>query len=175
MARAAAGLPVVTGKPIEVEFRRGLTVIGGKLYSERDSGTAVHAASYLVSRHMILDSELLCYPEELRRIIIHELFHFVWRRLGNPKRLAWEELLRSEYRAKAKGELGWSSEWRKDAMLPEDVRGRSVRWRQYSCESFCDTAAWIWGSEHAEHTLARKFRELRRAWMRGIASGPLSI
>jgi hypothetical protein len=173
--RAAAGLPAVTGDPIEVEFRRGLTVIGGKLHSEMDRGMAVHAASYLVSRHMILDRELLCYPKELRRIIIHELFHFVWRRLGNPKRLAWEDLLRSEMKTKAKGELGWSSEWRKEAMLPEDVRGRSLRWRHYACESFCDTAAWVWGPGHAEHTLARRFRELRRVWMQRIARGPLSI
>lgn len=135
----------------------------------------MHAASFLPSRRIVLDSELLCYPDELRRILIHELFHFVWRRLGNPKRFEWEDVLRLELQARARGELGWSAEWRKLAMAPSDVQRRTLRWRNYVCESFCDTAAWLWGPPHAEHTLAQRHRSRRELWLRGITGRPLSI
>ena len=42
----------------------------------------------------------------LRLIIIHELFHFVWIRLGNKGRTQFSELLRDEYKHRARGELG---------------------------------------------------------------------
>jgi hypothetical protein len=37
---------------------------------------------------------------------------------------------------------------------------------------FCDTSAWIYtaGGEHEEFTLARRFREIRRAWFRSMES-----
>jgi len=175
ITRATRRLPAFTGETIRVQFHPALTIIGGKLHSGRKAGTEVHAASYLTERRLVLDSELLCYPSELRRILLHELFHFVWRRLGNPKRSAWEEVLRRECKDKAKGELGWSAEWRKDAMRPADVKNRTLRWRQYACESFCDTAAWLWGPPHAEHTLAARFRNRRKLWLQGIATNPLSI
>lgn len=160
---------------MKVVFRPNLTVVSGNLYSNRSAGSAVHAASFLLDRRMVLDKELLCYPGELRRILIHELFHFVWRRLGNPKRHAWELLLRQEWLEKARGELGWSAELRKQALRPADLRQRSLRWRHYACESFCDTAAWLWGPPHPEHTLAPRYRARRKLWFRGITSGPLSI
>lgn len=147
----------------------------GKLLSGKENGEAVHAASFLNQRLLILDSELLCYPNELRRILLHELFHFVWRRLGNPTRWQWETLLRREWDAKAKGELGWSAEWRKEAMQITDVHNRSRRWREYACESFCDTAAWLWGPPHAEHTLPSRHRNHRKIWFQGIADKPFSI
>ena len=175
LARAARRLPALLGDPIRVHFHPALTVIGGKLHSGRKVGAEVHAASFLTERRLVLDSELLCYPSELRRILLHELFHFVWRRLGNPKRFAWEELLRREYKEKAKGELGWSAQWRKQAMHSTDIDNRTLRWRQYVCESFCDTAAWLWASPDAEHTLATRFRNRRKLWFEGIAAGPLSI
>lgn len=168
-------MPAFDGDLIRVQFHPSLRVVGGKLHSGRNDGVEVHAASYLTERRMVLDSELLCYPRELRRILLHELFHFVWRRLGNPKRFAWEAVLRREWKDKAKGELGWSAEWRKYAMRPSDVQGRTLRWRHYVCESFCDTAAWLWGPPHAEHTLAARFRARRKLWLQGIATSPLSI
>jgi len=39
-------------------------------------------------------------------------------------------------------------------------------WREYLCESFCDTGAWLYAGVkgHDEYTLAARFRKRRRAW-----------
>ena len=169
------GLPEFHGDPIELRFLPALTVVRGQLHSGRKTGTEVHAAAYLNTRKVILDQDLLCYPSELRRILIHELFHFVWRRLGNPKRFEWELVLRREWERGAKGELGWSAEWRKNDLRPQDVMNRSLEWRHYACESFCDSAAWVWGPPHPEHSLSLRFRPGRKVWFQGISSRPLSI
>lgn len=114
----------------------------------------------------MLDSALRRQPAERARIFVHEVFHFVWVRLGNPSRRAWEALLEAEIAAGVSGELGWSAEWRKDALRPQDRRDRTRRWREYACESFCDTAAWLWAglSRHEEFTLPRRERAARRRW-----------
>ncbi|MCU1327875.1 MAG: hypothetical protein JWN34_3245, partial [Bryobacterales bacterium] len=57
--------------------------------------------------------------------MVHELFHFVWVRLGNPRRKEWESLLRAEWEARAKGETGWSAEWRKRELKQKDIDVRS--------------------------------------------------
>ena len=175
MRQAATRLPELDGSAIRVEFLPDLRVTRRKLHSGGSAGEAVHAASFLLLRRIVLDSSLLCYPAELRRILIHELFHFVWWRLGNPRRSSWEDLLLLELHSRARGELGWSAEMRKRAMEPDDIRLRSWRWRDYVCESFCDTAAWMWGQRHEEHTLAARFCTRRKLWMQGIVNGPLSI
>jgi predicted SprT family Zn-dependent metalloprotease len=146
----------MAGKPIRLEIRDGL----------KDRGDPLHAGSFLRERRIAFNPDLAADPRELRRIFVHELFHFVWLRLGNPRRHAWEDMLRAELRTHARGELGWSAEWRKRALAPDDARRRSRRWREYACESFCDTAAWIYSGvgAHAEFTLARRFRERRRQW-----------
>jgi hypothetical protein len=74
--------------------------------------------------------------------------------------------LHREFKASAQGELGWSAEWRKQALEARDRRTRSRRWREYCCESFCDTAAWRYsgGPRHPEFTLPARFRAVRRAW-----------
>jgi hypothetical protein len=97
---------------------------------------------------------------------VHELFHFVWLRVGNPLRHSWEALLTAELAAQAHGELGWSAEWRKAALDPIDLAHRTRRWREYCCESFCDTAAWRYSGSrrHPEFTLAAHFRRARRVW-----------
>lgn len=114
----------------------------------------------------MLDRALLDRPGELKRILIHELFHFVWLRIPFAVRLSYEELLRRELAARARGELGWSAELRKTGLEVEDASGRSRRWRDYACESFCDTAAWIYSglSRHDEFTLMPRFRRARRRW-----------
>ncbi|HEY1184011.1 MAG TPA: hypothetical protein VGE89_07490, partial [Bryobacteraceae bacterium] len=112
------------------------------------------------------------------RVFVHEWFHFVWRRAGNPLRRDFEALLAAERRAGARGELGWSAEWRKRALTAQEVRVRSRRWREYCCESFCDTAAWLYAgaAKHAEFTLALRFRRRRQAWFaQNIAGKRLSI
>ena len=150
---------------MKVEFRAGLKVRRGKLAPE---GTEVHAATFLRERRIVLDSELLKDPGELRRIFAHELFHFVWWKLGNPRRLAWEAVLAGEFRRRARGEMGWSSEWRKERLTAKDVAGRTRAWREYCCESFCDSGASLFmGSRaHEEVTLSSRFRQTRESWFR---------
>ena len=139
-----------------------------ELLSGEGAGFAVHAGAFPRRREIVLDSGLLARPRELVRILTHELFHFAWVRLGNPARLSYENLLVSEIRLGARGELGWSAEWRKAALSANDRRRRTRRWREYVCESFCDTASWLFGGSpgHAEHTLAVPFRKRRRMWFR---------
>ena len=107
-----------------------------------------------------------CSRKEFPRIFVHELFHFIWARWGNPARGSYERLVKSEWQAGARGELGWSAEWRKLALAGGDVRSRSRRWREYCCESFCDTAAWLYGGieRHDEFTLGASRRRRRRTW-----------
>jgi hypothetical protein len=157
------GLPLLRGAPITVERAPGL----------RDRRGAVHGAAFLRERRIALD----CSAPEFPRIFVHELFHFVWLYAGNPVRHSFEQLLRSELGARCRGELGWSAEWRKRALTSADIRQRSRRWREYCCESFCDTAAWLYSgvSRHPEFTLAAECRSRRRAWFTNLARRSLSI
>jgi|KBSSwiStaDraftv2_1062776.scaffolds.fasta_scaffold358554_2 hypothetical protein len=152
--------------PFTVAFQADLRSSRRKLYSGGLIGQEVHAASSLRQRHIVFDSALLSSPAELRRIATHELFHFAWIRLGNPGREAWEALLERECAARARGELGWSAEWRKLELTKPDWRNRSRRWRDYVCESFCDTAAWLLtgAHPHAEVTLGTAHARRRADW-----------
>ena len=145
-------LPPLTGAPIRIEKAPGL----------RDCRGPVHAGSFLRQRRIALN----CTRAEFPRIFVHELFHFVWLRAGNPRRRSWESLLKRELAAHARGELGWSAEWRKNALRAGDIAGRTRRWREYCCESFCDTAAWLYSGvrRHPEFALAAQFRAPRRDW-----------
>jgi hypothetical protein len=157
-------LPGMTGAPIRLQSVRGL----------RDLRGPVHGGSFLRERRIAIS----CTRVEFPRILVHELFHFVWLRLGNPVRRSWEEHLRQELRCRARGELGWSAEWRKNALRPGDIGGRTTVWRLYCCESFCDTAAWLYSSAagHPEFTLAANFRRTRRRWFHEtIGNRQLSI
>jgi hypothetical protein len=124
----------------------------------RDGPRPAIAGADIRNREIHLHPNLRRQPAERSRILTHELFHFVWVRLGNPRRAAWKQLLEEELAAQAKGELGWSSQWRK-ADLPR-------HFPNYACEAFCDTAAWLFSNcpEHEEYTLANKWRGRRRAW-----------
>ncbi len=168
-------LPAVSGSPVVVSFRGPLTAHRGQLLAGRRAGAPVHAATFLRERRMVLDTALRSRPGELRRIAIHEMFHFAWVRLGNPRRGSYEEMLRGEMTRGARGELGWSAELRKSKLTPGDLARGSRRWREYVCESFCDSAAWLFGGirRHGEFTLARVHRERRARWFReaGLADG----
>lgn len=147
--------PQFRGRPVEVRYRDRL----------RDTaGNPAHAASFIRARLIVLDTDLRTDPRERRRILLHELFHFAWARLGNPRRFAWEVLLRAEMQARARGEAGWSAEWRKRKLSRSDIAPRSRRWREYCCESFCDTGAWVYGGGSAELTLSPRRSGARRAW-----------
>jgi hypothetical protein len=162
--RDSERLPPVAGRPIAVRIRRSL---------------GPHLASASIPRRCILlDAEVFASRGEFERILIHELFHFVWVRFSNARRRDWERVLASEFARRAQGELGWSAEWRKARLAPSDARLRTARWRRYVCESFCDTAAWRFAGlrAHGEFTLAARFRRLRRQWLeRNLAPGPLAI
>jgi hypothetical protein len=119
----------------------------------------------------VLDLDLKDDPRERERILLHELFHFVWVRLGNPCRRDWEVLLRAEWESRARGEAGWSSEWRKRELSAGDVAKRSRRWREYCCESFCDTGALSTGGNDGEVTLSRKRLGARVAWFKSKFDG----
>ncbi len=159
--------PQVRGRPIEVAFLPALKAHRGKLLSgDAARGKEVHAASFLRDRRIVVDSALRAHPRELARILTHELFHFAWLRLGNPRRRSWEDLLRREIAARLAGELGWSAELAKSALTRRDRVRRTLRWREYLCESFCDSAAWLFNASarHAEFTLAASARRARRQW-----------
>ena len=148
-----------------------------KLYSGRPHGEPVYAASFIRQRKMVLDQELRQRHRELSRIVVHELFHFVWVRLGNPLRRSYLALLRSEWKERARGELGWSAELRK-TRLRVHARSRSGQWRDYACESFCDTAAWVYSGvhRHPEYKLAARHRKRRQEWFRAtFSSGVIPI
>jgi len=157
-------LPPLAGPPIRIQFTRGL----------RDRHGAAHGGAFLRERRIALD----CSRAELPRILVHELFHFVWLRMGNAARRSWEEVLSKEISAGARGELGWSAEFRKLALAPRQIQVRHRRWREYCCESFCDTAAWLYSGivRHPEFKLAPRYRERRRAWFAAAgARGPFSL
>jgi hypothetical protein len=149
-------MPPLAGNPVRVHVVRGL----------EDRRGAVHAGSFLRERRIALD----CTHAEFPRIFVHEVAHFIWLRLGNASRFHYEDLVRSEIAVRARGELGWSAEWRKNALGTGDVAGRTRRWREYCCESFCDTAAWIYSgvARHEEFTLGVRWRRGRRAWFAGV-------
>lgn len=166
------------GRPLRVRFLPDLRADRGQLRSGGAKGQEVLAGSFVVRREIVLESELATRPTELARVLLHELFHFVWLHAGNPLRRSYELLLQAEMQRGARGELGWSAESRKQALVPADVRRRTRRWREYTCESFCDTAAWLYAGlrKHEEFTLAPRFRCARREWLtRALASRDLSV
>ncbi len=152
-----AAIPPVTGRPVRVEFQR--TVLDA-------SGAAAHAATFLRERRMVMEEALMADADDFARVFVHELFHFVWLRLGNAKRRAYERVVARELRGGVRGELGWSAEWRKRELTGRDRMERTRRWREYCCESFCDTAAWQYAGvrRHKEFTLVAAARAVRGEW-----------
>ena len=138
----------------------------------------LHAASYIPQRYVVLNRRLFRRRVELGRILYHELCHFLWPRLGNPLRKSYEAMMRAEFAKGVRGEMGYSSEWRKEQLRGEGGRisRQTQLWREYVCESFCDTASYVLlGSErragHSEYTLSRTARERRERWMQEQVSG----
>jgi hypothetical protein len=156
IATVVRRMPPLAGSPVRVHVVRGL----------RDRHGAVHAGSFLRERRIALD----CTRAEFPRIFVHEVAHFIWLRLGNAARFRYEDLVRAEIAVRARGELGWSAEWRKNALGAADVALRTRRWREYCCESFCDTAAWSYSgvARHEEFTLGARWRYGRRAWFADV-------
>ncbi|MBV9769421.1 MAG: hypothetical protein JOZ32_07610 [Bryobacterales bacterium] len=145
-----------------------LTADGRRLYSNSPIGQPVFAGAFIKKRKIVLDNELKRQPKELARILMHELFHFAWVRLGHPARRSYEALVRNEWKLRARGELGWSAESRKRRFLRIALPASSAVWRDYLCESFCDTGAWLYSGvrRHPEYTLAARHRNRRADWFR---------
>jgi hypothetical protein len=82
-------------------------------------------------------------------------------------RAAYEALIAAEFDSGKTGEMAWSAEWRRNDLISGDREGRTRRWREYLCESFCDTAAaYALGIEsHPEITLGPGARRRRHQWM----------
>jgi len=157
--RLCSRLPEAHGKPIRIGF-------AGPSEPLPPFGGSMHAGAFLRERRIVLGDELRLRPTEFARIFTHEVFHFAWLRLGNPRRLSYERLLRAESKRHIEGELGWSAEWRKRELARADISLRSRRWREYACESFCDTAAWLFSGigRYGEFTLPAAERTARRRW-----------
>lgn len=162
-------LPTLEGPPIRVYIRRDL---------------GPHLAATSIPRRTIeLDACVFAQRGDFERILVHELFHFVWIRLGNPRRREWSDLLAAELTRGSRGELGWSAEWRKNKLLAEDAgapaatRMRSSKWSRYIRESFCDTAAFLYAglAAHDEYTLAVRERKRRREWFARSSAAILKV
>ena len=149
----------MAGSPIRLGCARGL----------RDRRGPVHGGSFLRERRILFD----CTRAEFPRIFVHEVFHFVWLRLGNPARLSFESVIALEIENGARGELGWPAESRKIKLTRVDLRDRTRRWREYCCEAFCDTAAWLYSgiAKHPEFTLGTSWRRMRREWFEQALGG----
>ncbi len=155
-----------------MEWATGLRNVRGRLHVGGERGQEVHAASFVRERRMVFDSALRRDPAEMSRILVHELFHFAWIRLSNDARQTWKQILSREVARRSRGELGWSAESRKWAIRSAATVTSGRAWSEYACESFCDTAAWVYttAGEHEEFTLARRYREIRLEWFRTIES-----
>ena len=147
----------------------GRRIVIARAANLRDRSGPVHGGAFLRERRILFD----CTRAEFPRIFVHELFHFVWLRAGNPARIAFERLIAAELDAGARGELGWAAESRKSKLNAADPHARTRRWRDYCCESFCDTAAWLYSgiARHPEFTLAQRHRKRRAEWFHSILEG----
>lgn len=161
------GLPPISGNPISLKFQPVLTAHRGKLLSGiAETGTPVHAASFLRERRIVLDEALCDSDSRLQLILTHEIAHFLWWRLGNRRRREFTALLVRERIHCARGELGESAEVAKESLKRSQESLNTQRGKYYVCESFCDTAAWMYARvpRHESYQLADRWRRLRRVW-----------
>ena len=169
-----AGLPMMFGNPIYFELRPELTAHWGKLLSGAGIGVPVHAAAFIRKRMVVLEADLFSQAEQLRLILVHEIFHFAWVRLSNGQRRAFTDLLTDEIQDRARGELGEAAGVKK-RLFQESASfdGSSRLWRDYACESFCDSgAAFFSGAAANEHfTLAKRWAGRRYAWLLRTGEG----
>lgn len=107
----------------------------GKLDFGPGPGTEVFAASFIPRREIVFDSDLLGHAPDFVNIVAHEIYHFVWRRLPNSERKSWSDLLATEKRTI---HTGLSSRLRFEAWREAET---PTKWKDYTCEAFCDTAA----------------------------------
>jgi len=105
----------------ECVSRRSCGARDGRLISGGPSGVPVHAGSFLRTREIVLESALLDQPVEFARIFLHELFHFVWLRAGNPLRRSWKPCWRTSCAAARVG-AGMVGGWQEAPARPTGPR-----------------------------------------------------
>jgi hypothetical protein len=162
-----SGLPLELSNPVQVAFLPELTAHKDKLLSGQERGTAVYAATFIRQRRIVLESGLLARPAALRFIFVHEVFHFVWSRLGNTRRNEYVRLVAQEVASNARGELGESSSVKKEELRGDSAISSSPAvWRDYACESFCDSAAFLFTGVvvHEGAKLGKTWIAFRRKW-----------
>lgn len=140
----------------------------------RNGDRSTQAVSYVRERVIVLRQRLFRQRWLGQRLFYHELCHFLWPRLGVRARKRFVQHLR---RARGlRGELGYSAQYRK-SRLPRPGQPGQAAWREYACESFCDTGAYALaraaGSRPAlcgvEFTLGARRRPARlAAWWRTL-------
>jgi hypothetical protein len=163
----------LTGDPIALDTLPQLRAHRGRLLpDDSPSGSAVYAAAFLRHRKIIFESALLSTPETFRLIVIHELFHFAWPRLSNHARLEFRQILATEWDSRAQGELGESSEVMKIQLRQNGLDSLSRQFGSYVCESFCDTAAWLYAgvAGHSWFTLRKRWLARRQFWFQSLAA-----
>jgi hypothetical protein len=168
------GLPLNPSSPVQLAFLPDLTVRRGELLSGAATGTPVYAAAFLRQRRIVLEAGLLSDPAVLRFIFVHELFHFVWMRLGNPIRVEYSGLITHEIKRRVRGELGESSAVKKAALgkAPQHSLPAAV-WREYVCESFCDSAGSLFAGPpvHEGPRLGKTWTAIRKEWFEEKLAG----
>ena len=159
----------MNGSDISISIQAHLVAHRGKLLSgDVSRGTPVYAASFIRQRRIVLEESLLGHEQAWHFILAHELFHFVWVRLSNLQREQYGALLHHERQRRARGELGESSEVQQ-TLLSIGIEFHPKWCRDYVCESFCDTAAWIYtGFRHGSSRLRPRWRERRRNWFTSV-------
>lgn len=170
VTRLIGSLPQLQGAPIRIGFDSKASA------HLKPFGGSVYAGALLRQRAIVLDRCLRGSLPEFDRIFIHEIFHFVWVRLSNKDRWNYEALVAREIRGRVPGEQGWSSQWRKEELRGTDRTARPRRWREYLCESFCDSAARLYSGieSHPEYSLPPRYSDLRREWFGDLVrAGPL--
>ncbi len=140
---------------LAIRFASHLRAHRGKLEFGPGPGDEVFAASFLTRREIVFDESLLHHAPEFLNIFAHEIYHFVWRKLANADRTAWEALLKNEKRPL---HSGLSS---RVAFERHRERPSAKKWKHYVCEAFCDSAA-------AMTTPQGKLSARRRAWLEAL-------
>jgi hypothetical protein len=161
------GLPIEPAAAVQVAFLPRLTDYRGKLLSGDHRGTPIYAAAFVRERRIVLETDLVKTPDALRFIFVHELFHLAWLRLGNGRREAFRKLLVNEIAANVRGELGESSTVKKGQwMACPEFSVRAPNWRDYTCESFCDSAASFYaaGRVPSGYKIGKAWTAIRRDW-----------
>ncbi len=159
--RALRRLPPLSGDPIRVGRETGLCDRHG------DS----HAVTFLRGRRILFD----CRRAEFPRVFVHEVFHFVWLRAGNAARDSFGQLLAAEIERGARGELGWSAEWRKLRLTDRDRRSaRAAGANTVAKASAIRARGFSRGmARHDEFTLAKSCRKVRRNGLSGPSAGAI--